>query len=396
MTLALLGGNPVRRGGEADWPILDDGLRDAFDDLLRTGDWGRYLGPHCEALREALEAAHRDTTEGDDAFCEVRLCSSGTAAVLLALVGVDVRAGDEVILSAYDFKANLTNVRSLDAVPVLVDCRRDDAQLDAAGLDAAITPKTRAVLVSHLHGGSVRMSDVLEIVRKHERALGRRIAIIEDICQNPLAIVDGRTAGCWGDVATLSFGGSKLLTAGRGGAAISRDPLVAGRIRRYAERGNDVSPLSEMQAALLPPQLRTLPDRAARRREAARWLADACAAYGLVAIDTRESSAACEPDFYKVGFYYDAAAMNGLGRARFCEAMHAENITLSPAFPALHKTHSARTFRAAGPLDEAERAGRSLVTLHHPILLDGPDGWQQVVDAAAKIQQHCRTHGADW
>ena len=366
----------MRAGGEADWPIVDDAVRAAFEELVTSGGWGRYLGPHCDRLRAALVEAHR--VDGDAP--EVRLCSSGTAAVLLALVGVGVRAGDEVILSAYDFKANVGNIRSLDAVPVLVDAQAGDAQMDIDRVAEAITPQTRAVIASHLHGGSVDMPALRDAVA------GQPVAIVEDICQNPLAGVDGRPAGTWGQAAAISFGGSKTLSAGRGGAVVCRTPEVAARIRRYAERGNDLSPLSEMQAAVLMPQLEALPARAARRREAAAWLGERLAPLGLSPLECRIDR--CEPDYYKVGFRYDAARFGGWSRERFCEAMHAEHVTLSPGFPALHTTHAARTLRLAGPLDEAERLGRSLVTLHHPVLLEGPDRWAEVVAAVGRLRDY--------
>src|SRR5436853_127214 len=82
-----------------------------------------------------------------------------------------------------------------------------------------------------------------------ELARGRNIRLIEDAAQMPGATVAGRPAGSWGDVGILSFGGSKLVTAGRGGAVLTSQPDIAQRIRLYTQRGNDAYPLSELQAA---------------------------------------------------------------------------------------------------------------------------------------------------
>ena len=370
---ALLGGSPVR-SHEHSWPVSDDGVRDVFERLAATGEWGQYLGPHCDALRERLAA---DMTHPSASPPHVRLCSGGTAAIWLALIACRVTSGDEVLLAAYDFKANLANIRELGATPVLVDVRPDDAQLDVDQLDAARTNATRAIIVSHLHGGSVQMPPVRDWADRHG------VAVIEDICQNPLAGVDGRPAGCWGDVAALSFGGSKTLSAGRGGAVVMADDAMAARLTRFAERGNDVSPLSEMQAAVLLPQFDALPERAATRRRGAAWIGDRVASLGLRLFDSRRES--CSPDYYKVGFWYDDDAWDGLSRERLCEAMHAEGITLSPGFPSLQTTHAKRTFRTVGDLPHAAAAGRQIVGLHHPVLLDEPHGWQQVVDALTKL-----------
>ena len=79
--------------------------------------------------------------------------------------------------------------------------------------------------------------------------------MIEDACQAPGAMLEGRRAGTFGDVGVLSFGGSKLLTSGRGGAVLTSDAHMAQRIRLYTQRGNEAYPLSEMQAAVVLPQL---------------------------------------------------------------------------------------------------------------------------------------------
>ena len=127
-----------------------------------------------------------------------------------------------------------------------------------------MTSQTRAILVAHLHGGIVD----LPRVRRIADPLG--IPVIEDACQNPGATVYGRRAGTWGDVGVLSFGGSKLLTAGRGGVLLTQRQEIAERIKRYVLRGNDAYPLSEMQAAILIPQLDQL-DALNDRRRAVRF-----------------------------------------------------------------------------------------------------------------------------
>src|SRR5437763_375725 len=96
--------------------------------------------------------------------------------------------------------------------------------------------------------------------------------IVEDACQCPGALIDGKRAGAWGDVGVLSFGGSKLLTAGRGGAILTADAGAHQRARLWQNRANVVCPLSELQAAVLLPQLETLDARNARRLEQVRRL----------------------------------------------------------------------------------------------------------------------------
>lgn len=368
---ALIGGRPVRPQGEPTWPPPDPNVDAVLRRLAGSGEWGRYEGPHCDRLERRLAELHD--------VGHVRLLSSGTAAVECALRGVGVQAGDEVILAAWDFKANFANVVALGATPVLVDVRRDDAQLNIDLVASAVTKRTKAVLASHLHGSVVDMPTLLMVCEHHG------LSLIEDVCQMPLADVSGRVAGTWGHVGTLSFGGSKTLSAGRGGAIITRSRQIAQRIQLHDWRGNRLSPLSEIQAALLWPQLDAFAERKKQRQRAAAWFRDAFAdCNGLQPLPEPPS----DTDYYKVPFWYSERAFSVLRRARFCDAMHAEGVTMSPSFPALHETHSAKRFRSTGDLANASRAGREIVVLHHPVLLEDEPEWQLVRDAVEKIRAH--------
>lgn len=187
------------------WPLPDEAVEAALRRAFADGSWGKYHGPNCRELSARLAAMHG---------CEhIVLTCSGTAAVELALRGLRIGPGDEVILSAYDFEGNFKNVLAVGAKPVLVDVDPVSGQLDTNQLEAARSLHTKAIIASHLHGGVVAMPAVRAFADQHQ------IAVLEDACQMPGAIVHGRIAGTWGDVGVLSFGGSKLLTAGRGGAA---------------------------------------------------------------------------------------------------------------------------------------------------------------------------------
>jgi dTDP-4-amino-4,6-dideoxygalactose transaminase len=299
--------------------------------------------------------------------------------VELGLRGVGVKAGDEVVLAAYDFKANFTNVLTLGAIPVLVDIRADDWQLDVAQVEAALSPQTRAVIASHLHGGLVDMPRLRELADRHG------CAIIEDACQSPGAVVAGRPAGTWGDVGVYSFGGSKLLTAGRGGAVFTSRDDVAQRIRLYTQRGNEAYPLSEMQAAVLLPQVAQLAARNRRRSENIDILAARLKAMG--GLDVVQSAVAdSTPAYYKAGLHYDAAAFSALPRDRFAEAIRAEGIAVDPAFRALHLTHARGRFRAVGDLSVATDVDAKALTLHHPVLLGDDAEIDQIIAAIDKIR----------
>jgi dTDP-4-amino-4,6-dideoxygalactose transaminase len=368
-SLALLGGEPVFPDGPPPWPVDDPAVADALARACRDGSWGKYDGGHVAQLEERLGRMFDQS--------HVLTCGSGTFAVELALRAVQVQPGDEVVLAAYDYPGNFLSVHALGAQPILVDLDRDNWNLAPANLAEAFKSRPRALIVSHLHGGLVPMREVMQVAREHQ------VAVVEDAAQAPGAWVDGQPAGSWGDVSVLSFGGSKLLSAGRGGAILTRRPEVHQRARRFQNRGNLVCPLSELQAIVLGPQLDRLGERTQRRANAVAYLARHLARIpGLRLFQNRVGG---QPAYYKVGFQLDEQAF-GLSRTLLTKAMRAEGVALDEGFASLHVGRSPRRFRAAGPLTEADRAHEGCVILHHPILLGGEIDLEKVVRAFDKVQ----------
>jgi dTDP-4-amino-4,6-dideoxygalactose transaminase len=369
----ILGGEPVRPGGPPEWPAADEAVLEALRAAYRDGSWGRYHGGHVARLEERLAAEHD--------VGHALTCGSGTFAVELALRALRVGPGDEVVMAAYDYGGNFLSAHAAGARPVLVDVGADNWNLAPERLAAAFGPATRAVIVSHLHGGVVPMREVMEAAGRHG------VAVIEDAAQAPLARVQGRRAGAWGDVGVLSFGGSKLLTAGRGGAILTRRADVAQRARLWLHRGNHLCPLSELQAAVLLPQLDRLAERNARRLRAARLLGEYLRAVPGLRPFRNRALEDTEPGYYKLGFQFDAGAF-GLDREHFVAALRAEGVAFDEGFRALQVRRSPSRWRGAGPLPEAERAHAGAVVLHHPVLLGTDADLEQVAAAVGKVQAH--------
>ena len=341
--------------------------------MLQDGSWGRYHGPHCDRLRDALAEFHEVE--------HVILCSSGTVAVELALRSVKVQPGDDVVLAAYDYKANFANVLALDATPVLVDTQPGVPVLDAEQLKNALSDDTKAIVCSHLHGCFADIAAIREIAGEHG------VPVIEDACQAAGGRLNGKAAGSIGEVGVLSFGGSKLLTAGRGGAVLTNDATLAQRIRLYSLRGNDAYPLSEMQAAVLLPQLQQLPERTQVRLQRVRQLLNALPADSPLKpalLPHPAESSDDIPAFYKVAFRYESEKTDGQSREDFAAFARRNGVALDPAFTALHKTHSQRRFRAMGELSNASALHENLITLHHPVLLQSADHIDALVAALGR------------
>lgn len=374
--LAVDGGSPVLPEGPPSWPRPDDDVRAALLAAYADGSWGKYLGPHCDRLmarlREIFGVPH------------VSLCSSGTIAVELALRGLKIGEGDEVILAGYDFPGNFRSIEAVGARPVLVDLEVGTWRLDVEQVESAVGSATKAIIASHLHGSLAQMRRLRELADQ----LG--LVVLEDACQVPGARVDGQPAGSWGDVGVLSFGGSKLLTAGRGGAIVTNREDVLQRIKIFSHRGNEAFPLSELQAAVLMPQIPKLAAAHARRSQSLRGLLGLMGdAPGLVsqrlAADEIEQSAFYKLPWLLTGNSDDCSSPEFEQlRRRFIAAIQAEGVAIDEGFRGFARRTSNRC-RVVGDLPHARRAAASTVLLHHPVLLEEPQTINRVAEAIHKV-----------
>jgi dTDP-4-amino-4,6-dideoxygalactose transaminase len=189
-------------------------------------------------------------------------------------------------------------------------------------------------------------------------------------------------------VAVLSFGGSKLLTAGRGGALLTRRADVYQRVKIFSRRGNEAFALSELQAAVLIPQLARLDQRNAQRRAAAERLAARLRQLdSLTPLANRAENS--QPAYYKLGMKYNAQAVGGATRESFVAAAQAEGLALGAGFPGF-VLRSHRRCRHVGPLENSRQASSSMLVLHHPVLLEPPEVIDRVADCLAKVEKALR------
>ncbi len=199
---------------------------------------------------------------------------SGTEAIHLALRAVGVQSGDEVITAANTCVPTVSGIWMAGATPVLVDIDEQSFTLDPQKLEAAITPKTRAILPVHLYGQAANMAAILEIAHQHN------VKVVEDAAQAHGATYHNRRLGSIGDAAAFSFYPSKNLGAnGDAGAVTTNDDEIAERLIRLRNYGQEEryyhttkgtnSRLDELQAAILRAKLRHLDKWNERRREVA-------------------------------------------------------------------------------------------------------------------------------
>ncbi|TWU48299.1 DegT/DnrJ/EryC1/StrS family aminotransferase [Rubripirellula reticaptiva] len=260
-------------------------LREEFIEALTdVVDSGRFLfGPDVVELESEVAAY----SQVDNAIG----CASGSDALLLAMMALNIGPGDEVIVPSFTFFASVSCITRLGATPVFVDIRPDTFNIDAEKIEAAITPRTKAIIAVHLFGQCAEIDRICQIACAHD------VVVVEDAAQAIGAAYHSRPAGSWGLIGCFSFYPTKNLGGmGDGGMMTSLDPATADRLRLFAGHGMRPryfhkvvginSRLDTFQAAVLRVKLRHLPEAVEARQTIAsrykRWLTEA----GVVGDDT--------------------------------------------------------------------------------------------------------------
>ncbi len=329
----------------------------AVRQVVESGGYRLYSGESCERL--TTELAQRMSAN------EVLLTSSGTIAMELALRALGVAAGDEVLLSAYDYPGNFWAIERIGARPVLLDIDPTSWRINASGLEHAWEQVMgcKAVVVSHLHG---QLQDVAALRFWCD---DRGLALVEDTCQGVGATIQGRPAGSFGHASIVSFGGGKVLSAGRGGALLTSDGALAQRAKILAGGGSGPFALSELQAAVVNAQLPYLDDIVSHSRQYFAAIAKCLQTSDRVLIPFAEDL--CHTAFYQAGFILkgvedprQSADARDTQQTRIVDALRTVGIPAGTGFPGFHR-RSARRCRQAHPLEQVANVAARTVTIHH-------------------------------
>lgn len=202
-------------------PIIESAEIKAVNAVLRSGTLA--MGPKTAEF-EANFAAYCGTKYA------VAL-NSGTAAIHSALFAVGIGKGDEVITTPFSFMATLNPILMLGARPILVDIDPSDFNLNPDKIEAAITPKTKAIIAVDLYGQPFNYAAIAAIAKKHQ------LVLIEDACQAIGAIFNRQKTGSLGKVACFSLYATKNITSGQGGVLTTNDAQVAATARRFRQHG---------------------------------------------------------------------------------------------------------------------------------------------------------------
>ena len=272
--LAVKGGpRAVPEGTVAKWPPIYDEDRKMVMASLEGEN--HAFGPNCQAFQEEFAEWNGNRY--------AITTNSGTAALHMGVVASGCQAGDEVIVPAYTWSSSATCILHHNCIPVFVDLDFDSMNLDVDKIEQAITPRTRAIMVVHLHGLPVDMDVVNEVAERHD------LMVIEDACQAHGALYRGRKVGTLGNCAAFSFNQNKSLCSGEGGMFVTDDEELLGRAKQLWSFGETRTPLedrdyhayalgwmyrnNDMTASFGRAQLRRLDENLATQRKNARHLA---------------------------------------------------------------------------------------------------------------------------
>ena len=348
------------------WPPDQPEIARSVTACLQSGHWS---GNESGSLSQLASAIAKQWHCG-----HVLLCGSGSAATDFALNAAGVGAKDEVVLAGYDFPGNIRAVEQRGACAVLVDLAPGRYVPSIEAVEAEISDRTRAILLSHLYG------NLLDARQLRQLADQRGLVFIEDACQAHGASIDGQPAGSWGHLATISFGSSKLMTAGCGGALLTSDERLFGRATLAAERPAPLSPMSPLQAVALLPQIRLLPEWTENRARAYAQLKSRLSASTIWKLP---DSAAHEtqPAFYKIAFDVPENTDRDL-LASSCRGMR---LPIGPGFVSFLKRAN-RRHQINSELSFSRKGFDQTLVMEHRVLLSRSDIIDQVADCLLAIE----------
>jgi dTDP-4-amino-4,6-dideoxygalactose transaminase len=393
--LAVDGGTPVRTTAFAPWPYYAQDEIDAVRNVLASGRVNYWTGGECAAF----EQEYAD-------YCGRRhaiALANGSLALELALQAFGIGAGAEVVTAARTFIASASCAVLRGATPVCADIDPVSQNITAETIRAALTSRTRAVIIVHLAGWPCDMDPILELCRAH------RLVLIEDCAQAHGATYNGRPVGSFGDAAAFSFCQDKIITTGgEGGLLLLDDTAAWENAWAYKDHGKSYDAvfrrehppgfrwvhesfgsnwrMTEMQAAIGRVQLRKLAQWSHRRRHLASLLATGFASIPGLRLTPPPSNIA--HGYYKYYAFLNADELRpDWHQQRVIAAINAEGIPCMGGSCSEIYLEKAFVMAGLGPtaaLPAAQRLGQtSLSFLVHPTL--GDDDMHDTITAVKKV-----------
>jgi len=333
--LASSGGEKVRPNPFPAWPYHDETEREAVNRVLDSGNWWANAGVEVKQFEKEWSAY----TGSKGSFA----VTNGTHTLEVIFLALGIGEGDEVIVADWSFLATISSILTLNAIPKIVDVDPLTGTIDVAQAEAAIGPKTRAIVCVHVAGSMSDMDSLTALCKKHD------IALIEDSAHAHGSTWRGKHAGTIGDAGSFSFQASKLMTSGEGGVITTRRedliPMFKSFINcgrgegiwyyRHLRLGGNFR-LSEWQGAILRAQLNRFPEQQENRGKNANWLNTEIAKIPGFKPQGRYDGCTSQGNYCYV-VEVDSTQISGANRDQIRHALLAEGIPLTTSYPPLHR-----------------------------------------------------------
>lgn len=327
--LALLGGKAVRTKPFPSWPVWGKPEEKRLLRALQSGKWGRLNGPEVAEFEQRFAAAHG---------CRHGVAMvNGTVTLRIALMAAGLPADSEVIIPPYTFFSTASAVVEANMIPVFADVDLDTFNLDPKAVEAAITPRTRAIIPVHFAGQPADMKRLNAIAKRH------RLLVIEDAAHAHGASYRGTPAGALGDIASFSFQSSKNMTSGEGGIVTTNDDALAAACRSIHNCGRIPTGvwyehhvisgnyrLGEFQGAILNAQLDRLEAQTRTRDRNGQYLASKISKLPGVHPQTRPKEVT-RHSYHLFMLRLDPARF-GASRAAVLQALQAEGVPCAAGY----------------------------------------------------------------
>lgn len=333
MTLAILGGAPVRSKIFAGYNTIGEEEKQAVLGVLDSGKLSKFIGGWNQYFYggDQIQAFEKEWAEYFNVkhAITVNSCTSG----LYAAVGaIGIEPGDEIIVSPYTMAASATAAVVFGAIPVFADIEEDHFCLCPKSVESKITSKTKAIIVVDIFGNPYNATEINRIAKKHN------LKVIEDTAQAPGAKYNGQFAGTLADVGVFSLNYHKHIHTGEGGVVVTNDDVIADRIRLIRNHAEAVVEaknernivnmigqnyrMTEIEAAIGRCQLKKLNNLLEKRKKNVKYLVNELTKIPAITHSgPRENS---EHSYYVLPFKFHSSLAEGIHRNNFIKAVRAE------------------------------------------------------------------------
>ena len=391
--LAIKGGLPLRSKPFHPWPVFDAKDEHAVLEAMRSGQWGRI------GAKRNLIFEDRFATWVGAKYAVT--CVNGTAAIQIALSAAGIQRDDEVIVPAYTFIATASAAMILGAHPIMVDINPETYCINSDLIEAAITPKTKAIIPVHMGGTPANLDKICAIARKYN------LRVIEDSAQAHGAEWKNKRVGTFGDLSTFSFQSGKNLSCGEGGIIVTSNEKLADlswsymNVGRVKQGGWYDHPclgwnyrLTELQAALLMTQMDKIEDQMAARDKNADYLDSQLRKENWLIPLVMEKGATRSAHHIYI-MKYKKENFGNIHRDVFIKALQAEGVPCFPGYIPLYKFAAisqwpfiTRDYQSMH-LPETEKASYDEgIWLSQNMLLGTREDMDDILKAIEKIHQN--------